>query len=203
MRPREFSYTPADNSLNGYANDITGVGPFTMSTTTAGDNLAHLTTIDSAANLSALTFTLTGTDADGLVQTEAIVGPNVATVTGVKYFKTLTTVSASSTLGANTADIGWNDTAIGPTFPLNWRQIDFQVSLGVDISGTINYSVQHCFESLRDAAPSTLTWWPHATIVSKTADTDGNYASPVTATRLLVNSLTAGATIAFQIIQGN
>jgi len=203
MYPIEFSYTPADNNLIGFAENITGAGPFTMTTTTPDDDLAHQVTIDSAQNLSSITFTLTGTDADDFSQTEDVVGPNATTVTGTKYFKTLTTVTASATLGANTADIGWNDVAVGPTFPLNWRQNDFQVSLGVDISGTINFTVQHCLEDIRKANPSTLSWWPHSTLVSKTADTDGNYASPVTATRLLVNSVTAGATINFQIVQGN
>lgn len=202
MRPIKFTYTPADDDTDGYANDITGAGPFTMTVTTAGDSLAHLTSIDSGSNLSAITFTVTGTDADGKVQTEAITGPNATTVYGTKYFKTVTTVSASSTLGVNTADIGWKDDSVGPTFPLNWRQANFQVSLGVDISGTINYTVEHCLDDIRAATPSTLKWWPHASLASKTADSDGNYSSPVTATRLHVNSLTAGATAAFTITQG-
>jgi hypothetical protein len=41
------------------------------------------------------------------------------------------------------------------------------------------------------------TWWPHSTLVTKTVSADGNYAFPVTATRILINSLTAGATVTF------
>ena len=207
MYPIEFSYTPADDSAAGFADDIAYLaGGYALTATTPGDSLAHIVSIlgNAATNHSGKTFTVTGTDADGLTQSEGIAGPNgVATVSTTKYFKTVTSVTVSATTGADTFDIGWTDVCVGPTFPLNWRQTDFQVSLGVDISGTINYTVQHCLEDIRKANPSTLTWWPHSTLASKTADTDGNYASPVTATRLLVNSSTSGATVAFQIVQGN
>ena len=202
MRPAKFSYIPADNDTNGFEAGITGAGPFTMTVTTPDDGLAHLVSIDTGANLSGITFTLTGTDADGIAQTEAVTGPNATTGYSAKYFKTLTTVTASSTLGANTADIGWKDDCVGPTFPLNWRQESFAVSLGVNISGTINFTVEHCFDDIRSAAPSTLTWWAHSTISGDTADVDGNYAFPVSATRLHINSLTAGATIDFHVVQG-
>jgi len=36
MYPIEFSYTPADNDLNGYADDITGAG------STIGSNEEHI-----------------------------------------------------------------------------------------------------------------------------------------------------------------
>ena len=202
MHPTVYSYTPADDDTNGFADDITGAGPFTMTTQNSGDSLAHLVSITSTANLSGITFTLTGTDADGIAQTEAVTGPNNTTVYGTKYFKTLVTVTASSTLGANIADVGWKDDCVGPSHVLNWRQESFQVSLGVNISGTINFTVQHCMQRMSAGAPSTLTWWPHASLASATADADGNYAFPVTATRLHVNSLTAGATVDFHVTQG-
>jgi hypothetical protein len=195
------SYTPADDSLSGFANAITGAGPFTMTTKNSGDSLSHLASIQSAANLAAITFTLTGTDPDGNAQTEAIVGPNIATVYGLKYWKTLNTVSVSSTLGANTANIGWKDDCVGATFPLDWRQDSFAVSLGIDVSGTINYTIEHTFRRMSDGFPSTFLWLPHSSLVTKTVDSDGNYAFPVTATRLHVNSLTAGATIGFHVVQ--
>lgn len=202
MYPIKFSYTPADDSTTGYATGLTGAGPFTPSTTTAGDGLAHLTSLTSASDIHTLTITITGTDAEGNSQTEDITAPTSNTVYGTKYFRTITSVASSATLGANTMDVGWKDECVGPTFPLNWRQKTFQVSLGVDISGTINYTVQHTFNQMGSANPSTFTWWPHATLVTKTADADGNYASPVTATRLLINSLTSGATAAFYVVQG-
>lgn len=204
MRPVEFRYTPADDNLTGFASNVTGAS-WPLTATTPGDGLAHQVTIrnDSATDHSAKTALLTGTDADGLPQTEIMSLPaGSATTTSTRAFRTLTSVVPSATIGADTMDIGWNDVCTGPTYPLNWRQANFQISLGVDVSGTINYTIQHCLEDIRKAAPSTLTWWPHATLVNRTVDMDGNYASPVTATRLRINSLTDGATIEFQIVQG-
>lgn len=207
MYPIEFSYTPAALDADGLANDVAWAGGgYALTATSAGDNLAHIITIlgNAVTNHSAKTFTITGTDADGVAQTEGIAGPNgVATVSTTKYFRTVTSVTVSATTGADTFDIGYSGVMVGPTFPLNWRQRNFQVSLGVAITGTINYTVQHTFDQLSAAAPSTATWWPHSSLVSKTASSDGNYAFPVTATRLLINSITAGATAVFHVVQGN
>lgn len=205
MRPKRYSYTPADDDTDGIANDLTGAGPWTSGDLVAAgpdDGLAHTISLTSAANLSGITITVTGTDADGNAQSEAITGPNANTVEGTKFFTTITDVSASATLGANTLDIGWSDTMVGPTIPLNWRQESFAVSLAADITGTIDYTVQHCLDDIRSSYPSLLTWWDHSSMVGDTADSDGNYAFPVSATRLKVNSLTAGATINFHVIQG-
>lgn len=207
MRPIYYSYTPADDDPNGFADDVQYAGGgYALTATTPNDDLAHIVTIlgNAATNHSGKTFTVTGTDADGFSQSEGIAGPNgIATVSTTKYFKTVTSVTVSATTGGDSFDIGWSDVCVGPTVPLNRLEVDFQISLGVDISGTINYTVQHCLRDIRAANPSTLTWWPHSSLVSKTVDTDGNYASPVSATRLLINSSTSGATINFQILQGS
>jgi len=52
---------------------------------------ARLITIASASDDSARTFTVTGTDVNGNVQTETIAGP-ATTVTGTLYFRTVTEV---------------------------------------------------------------------------------------------------------------
>lgn len=210
MKPTKLSYTPADDDADGIANDVAALAGVALALAAAGpgDGLAHLIIITPSGSISG-SFTITGTDADGLPQTETLASDTTNAVTTTKYYKTVTEVLAA-TLGAETVDIGWTDDAVSPSFPLNWRQDQFHVSLGVDVTGTIDYTVQHTFDILHpqennvaDPAPSTFKWWPHASLVGKTADTDGNYAFPVTATRLLINSLTAGATIDFHIVQGN
>lgn len=210
MYPYKASYTPADDDTDGFANDVTAASgvAFTLAATNAGDSMAHLVIITPSGSITG-SFVITGTDASGIYQTETLATDTVNAVTSVKYYKTLTSVTAPSGLGAETVDIGWTDDIVTLTFPLNWRQKNFQVSLGVDISGTISYTVQHTFNQLQpnsDVTPplnaANYTWWPHATLVTKTTDADGNYASPVTATRILINSLTAGATITQYITQG-
>ena len=203
MRPITVSYTPAAALTTHFATGLTGAGPFTPTTTTTGDNLAHLVTITSAANISGSVLTIIGTDADGHTQTEDITGPNIGTSTGTKHFLTISSITADVSLGANTMDVGISAVSVGPTIPLNWRSNAFSVSLFVDISGTINYTVQHTFQNVYAAGdPAQGTWMSHSSLASKTADTDGNYAFPVMGTRVIVNSVTAGATYAFTILQG-
>lgn len=211
MRPKKWSYTPSDNNLTGFASNVTGA-TFTLSATTVGDGLAHQVTVrnDAAVDHSGKTIVLVGTDADGRALTETLTGPGVsATVTSAAFFKTLTSATPSATIGADTFDIGWNDVAVSPTFPLNYKQEPANIDLAVDISGTISVTVQHCLEPLQSlsrsvSAPvaSTLTWWNHEVITSVTADTQSNTSVPVTAVRLKINSLTTGATVAMHVVQG-
>jgi len=94
------------------------------------------------------------------------------------------------------------------TYPIDWRKPEFQLSLGVDVSGTIDYTVQYTLNQLRNDDQNgpaynaaDYKWWPHETLVGDTADATGNLAFPVSAVRLLINSLTAGATITFYVTQ--
>jgi len=185
--------------------DVFNGGGYALTATSAADSLAHIITItgNAATNHSAKTFTITGTDADGIAQTEAIAGPNGAVaVSSTKYFKTVTAVTVSATTGADTFDIGWTGVSVSAAYVMDWQQNAFQASLGLAITGTISVTVQHCFENVMSASPSTRTWWPHSSLVTKTASADGNYAFPVSATRLLINSVTAGATVNLFILQG-
>jgi hypothetical protein len=69
---------------------------------------ARFITIASAADDSARTFTVTGTDVNGNVQTEVIAGP-ATTVTGTKYFRTVTEVLVDDdTAGAITVGMANN-----------------------------------------------------------------------------------------------
>jgi len=82
------------------------------------------------------------------------------------------------------------------TIPLDNHQDPFNVGLAVVLSAgaTLTYTVQHTFDDVFASAfdPATATWFPHATLVSKTASSDGNYAYPVMATRLNVTAWTSG-----------
>ena len=199
MRPKTWTYTPADNSLTGYLSNATGA-TWTLTATTPNDGLAHQVTIrnDSATDHSAKTGTLVGTDADDKAITEVLQLPGTsATVTSTKYYKTLTSVVPSATIGADTMDIGWNDVAISKTIPSNFAGFN-GISVGVVITGTISIDVQHTLNDVFDSSV-TPTWADHASLAAITASADGNYAYPVTAIRLLVNSLTAGATVSLSL----
>lgn len=69
----------------------------------------------------------------------------------------------------------------------------FNVGIGVVVSGTVNYSVQHTFDNIQDATV-TPTWFTHPTLVSQAVNDDGTYNFPVMGVKVLINSGTGTAT---------
>lgn len=71
----------------------------------------------------------------------------------------------------------------------------FNVGIGVKVTGTVNYTVQHTFDDVFasgfDAA--TATWYDHTTLAAQTANAVGNYAFAVRGVRITVNSGTGSA----------
>jgi hypothetical protein len=97
-------------NASGFAAAVTGA-TWTLTSTAPTDGHERLVTITglTATDHSGLSATITGTDANDLVQTETVTLPNGAVaVTSTYYFKTVTNVSPSETIGADTMNIGWN-----------------------------------------------------------------------------------------------
>lgn len=96
-----------------------------------------------------------------------------------------------------------SQTASAP-IPLDNRNDPFNVGIGVVLSAGANltYTVQHTFDDVFSPTfnPATATWFPHASLATKTASSDGNYAFPVMAIRLNVSSWTSG-TATMMIVQ--
>lgn len=138
-----FTFAQAD--ANGYADDVAySGGGFALTASGPGDDCAHLVTIlgNAVTDHSGKTFTLTGTNADDVVTTETLAGPNgVATVTSTLYYKTLTSVTVGSTTGADTFDIGWTAPAKTPWVPLDHLQLPFSMAYAVIVvSGSVTYA---------------------------------------------------------------
>lgn len=70
-------------------------------TYSAGFDGGRKITLYSLGNLSTLTFTVTGTDKNGAAQTEDITGPNATTVTGTKFFQSVTQIAVTGAVGTN------------------------------------------------------------------------------------------------------
>lgn len=92
----------------------------------------------------------------------------------------------------------------------NWIPVDcdlvpVNIGLGCVISATATYTLEHCFDDLRapaDGFPApTITPFPHPFIVNQTANSNGNYAMPITAYRLNVSASTGTVTVTS--LQGN
>lgn len=86
---------------------------------------------------------------------------------------TLTTTDASG--GAVTSNVYQPDTWLRP----------FAVSVAVDVTGVVNYDIEHTLDDPSGVSP---LWFNHASLAAQTADADGNYAFPVRGIRLVQNS---------------
>ncbi|OIR02612.1 hypothetical protein GALL_153260 [mine drainage metagenome] len=160
-------------------------GGYALSANDAGDSLGHLITITgkAATDHSGKTFTVTGTNSDDQPIAEGIAGPNGAVaVSTTKYFKTVTSVTVSSTTGADTFDIGWTAAAVSATIlPLNKSvrmNSQFNIGFGCVVgTGTPTFSVQHTYDN--------VAWFNHSVVAAKNANADGVYTSPVLAMRII------------------
>lgn len=191
MHNYSISGVSAAANVTGLLSNATGASG-ALTATNCGDGLAHLLTCkgDAATNHSAKTGIFTGTDADGVAQTETINLPNgTATVTTTKYFLTVTSFTWSATIGADTMDIGWALGSVSPsvhTDPLAPPEI----GLACQIAGSPTYSVQQTLDG--------SNWYDHATITGKTAAFEGSILFPVKALRL---KWTAAGTVTMQGLQ--
>jgi len=204
MRPYLIDIDPANANLTGFASNVTGAS-FTLTANNSGDSLAHRVSIrnDAVTDHSGKTVTLVGTDPDGIALTEVVTGPaGSATVESSGYFLTLTSATPSATIGADTFDIGWVDEVSTKTLPLNYRNTEAAM-YSVDVTGTINYTVQETLNQIHIlTAPSQSSSWHAVTaLASKTADLMESGQVNATAMRLVVNSYTDTAEIQLTVMQ--
>lgn len=202
QKPRRQSFTLATIDRDGIslAQQLVGAGNLTITGALASGGavtLGYPYAIEfySGGNLSARTLTVTGTDQWGVAQTEDITGPNAGLSAGAKYFKTVTQIASDGALGSD-IEAGAAD-EIGWAMALDIYETD--TSIAVDISGTISYTVQKCFE--RMTASETPNWVAGG-LATQTADGQTAYTGPTAGVRLKVNSYSNGATIAMSVLQG-
>ena len=161
----------------------------------------RLNIIGSAHDQTGSTYTITGTDADGLDESEDIAGPGSgATVTTTKYFKTVTNVVTSAGVASSSVDIGTVDEAVSQTLPLNYRASN-PPSFQSDVTGTISFAVDQTMSDVTSLAnPSNdAVWFKVAALGAIDIISEGN--RHVRACRVVVDTHSAAAevqTIVFQ-----
>lgn len=87
-----------------------------------------------------------------------------------------------------------SQTGVGSTDPIimDTNKNPFNVGFGVVKTGTVDFTVQHTFDN---PFGTISTWFNHPTVAAQIANADGNYAFPVTAIRLTMNSGDGTATL--------
>lgn len=205
MRPVRFTYTPADASLTRFASNVTGA-TWTLTNTTTSDGYAHTVTIrnDSGTDHSGKTALLTGTNADGYAQTETMALPGASlTTTSTKYFKTLTSIVPSATIGADTMDIGQGAGFASGVIGLDWRS--GIVGFTAVVSGTINYTIQYTASDIQDEDDHDFNWLSSddAAVVGATTSKSSNFVAVPMGMRFIANSQSGSPSIELTVFQRN
>lgn len=147
---------------------------------------------------TARTFTVTGTDPNGVAQTEDITGVNAATVESTKYFKTITSIAADAACAGNIS-VGTVDEFVTNVIPLKRNNNAPTVSLE-GVTGTINVSVEQTFSNVFD--PTNINYVAcHADLTNATADDNEDLDVNATGVRLVCNSYTNTAELKMIILQ--
>ena len=207
MRPVIQSRSLATADPNGIFEDqqIGGAGDLTLDGNLVTGGVAFFdvqrqVVLGSAGNLSAIDFTITGTDEQGREISETIAGPSAGDVVTSLDFLTVTQVAVSAAVGT---DVDGGSNGVGGSIPIPVDQYlaPTNIGLGLTVSGTVDVTVQHSFDD-PFGDPSALPVWfdnDAAELVNASTNQDGNFAFPPRMLRLLTNSGTG--TAVFTVIQ--
>lgn len=151
--------------------------------------------VTTASNESAKTITIYGTDANGQAINESMTGPNATTGTTTGYFRTITRVAVSAAFTGN-VKVGTN--GVGATRPVALNTYGRpEVSIQVDVSGTVNFTVQQTLDDINEVGRTSVDWFSHpdSALAAATAAAQGNYAYVPRLVRCKMNSGTGTATM--------
>ena len=188
------------------ASSIAAAGAVTLNGSLVSGGVATLDAqrrvlFTSSGNDSGITFTITGTNANGDTISETLTGGNAAAVYTVLDYNTVTSVTASGA-SAGTVSIGTNGVAGS-----SWVRLDEyalpNLSIQAIVTGTINYTVQQSYDDPNSATnpvlPSAVNWSQLVAAASATAVTNVTYM-PIFV-RVLVNSNTNPGAVTTTFLQ--
>ena len=198
-------FTATDTAAVCATQSTTGAGPLLINGTLSDkrpqwigtarfDYFMRPVTITAAGNMSAVTFTINGQDANLNTVTETIAGPNAGTVTSVNIYNRINSIVASAAV--TNVSVGDGSTGTSRTIPMDVRVANFKASLAAMVTGTINYTIQYTFDNILDPTYANSAVYFNtdlATLVAATTNQFGYIISPVAGIRILINSSAAGS----------
>lgn len=217
MRPQKFDIDPIDVDPNGIAEDQTLVGAgsltldgalcdlgtsgqFDISDAGYSSGIAGVRIgLESAGNLAAVTFTVTGKDENLNSVTEDITGPNNSTVESTTYWSQITDIASDGAVGTN-IEVGPVDEIITKTVALNRRAPEAATVAVLGLSGTCQFDIDETFDNVMAEGSTSATNW----IVSqsnKSADLAGLLTLHAEGCRLKFDSYSSGAELQFHVFQ--
>jgi hypothetical protein len=197
----------------GVANDIATSQTVASATTLnlngakAGTSLdyARQIAIASTSNIAAIVFTVVGTDANDRAQTDTVTGINNNSVSTTKYFKTVSSVATSATLGGANVTVGTSASLATKIQPLNdYSAVPAQITIE-GVSGTSTYSVQETYSDLSGTTGSEI-WITPTALSAKSTSANVAITAPLDARARacrLVTTAISSANINFIISQSD
>lgn len=213
MRSIHITTSISDPSNTAFASAVTGSSftlisnEFTSEYIKNGNEaqkLAHkiIITNNTSTNHSAKTAVITGIDQDGNEQTETINLPNGnGTSDSTKYYKKLTSVVPSASIGSDTMKIGVKNEIYSPAFPQDYTNYFAQnVAVNVRVGGTINYTVQQTLDEIQTNDRDSINFEnsTESSVVNVTSNGTATYATPPKAIRVVINSYTHSSDTDFE-----
>lgn len=176
---------------------VSGASAVNLNGALASGGVATLDTprrvrITSAGNDSGITFAIAGTNWSGAAISETLTGANASTADSVLDYATVTSIKTSGST-ASTITVGTNGVAGSPWVRLDEYALP-QVGIQIEVSGTVNYTVQQTFDDPNDlanpVAPAAVTWVNSGDsgVVNATAAAVSNFAYAPKWARVLLNS---------------
>lgn len=202
MQPITVSAT----GITSDTNNVAASQPVTAATTLVLEAVAAdlgspaQLVLETNDDYTGITFTITGTDANGAVISEVLAGPNTTTVNSVLYYASVTSIVSSGGVVAGTVQVG----VTGDTTS-RWIRMDSwanaQAVAQVNTSGTITYSVQTSMDDPNDpfspVAVVSMTWLDalDANLVAENAAKSGVFNLTPTWVRVKASGGTGTATL--------
>lgn len=206
IKPKRWAFTPVTQTatnLRTASAATTGLLVLNGALISGGvlpkQTLAYYLLMTTTGADQARVITIVGTDADGAAQTEAINLPNATTGVTTKAFRSISSITLDAG-GAliGTLSLGTTNTtlsALSPTMPVDVYAS--YTTLAADVGGTINFTLQKCYEMMnRGETPNWVTAQAAGAVDVQTLIT-----GPVSGVRIQVNSYTNTATIAMSVLQ--
>ena len=157
--------------------------------------------VTTAGNETGKTITITGTDANGNIQTDTVSLPNTSTVYTSLDFLTVTGITISATAAAAII-VGTN--GIGGS---RWVRLnDFapsNISIQCDVSGTVNFTVQSTLDDPNDPfspTPAEDVVWVDSSdlaVVAANSTQQSNFLFTPKYAKILINSGSGTVTATF------
>jgi hypothetical protein len=191
MRPIQYlspSFTAADADGIAVAQTLAVAGNLTLTASTVTLAPPRFVTITSVGDETGVNFTITGTSPNGSPQTETIAGANAGAATSTLAFASVTSIAADDAT-ADDVSAGFTQSGYTAWWPLDIYTPNQVTTTSVNISGTLNYTVEFTNEDpFNNSIEQLSKVHPSSDLV--TASTDQTHSTTVLmrAVRFKVNS---------------